>query len=140
MYTKEDVYEKPEPRLEPGEELCDCGRVRFIDDRHRCVNCNTVGCSACMHTVNLTNDDADEDWVCGDEHETTCEIEWIEFNQKANTQTFHSIQDVLGKKIESARLRQRQARARQLAQEIQVKGYAVMEDDEGRGNEQVEAA
>ena len=133
----DDYYEKPTPVLRPGEEICDCGRIREVEERRRCVNCHEVGCAACMHTVAAGDDCAEDNWVCGIDTEVTCEVEWLEYCQKADTQTFTRLQDYLGKQIEEARHR---ADVRRITRNLNTHGYAVMEDGAERGNGKAKGA
>jgi hypothetical protein len=94
----DDNYERPAPRLLPGQEICDCGTVREIEDRHKCAHCGAVGCIACMVVCDDTGEEfSDTTWVCGPD----CAIGWLEELQASEEKTHRSYQDFLGARIES---------------------------------------
>lgn len=114
MYTHEDLYEKPEPKLLPGQEICDCGRIREVEDRHRCVHCGAIGCIECFRIVDDTGyESANDNWVCGSE----CAIAWLEELQAKNERDYRSYEDWVGKRIEEERVRQ-------VTEEITSRGWA----------------
>jgi len=42
--------------LLPGQEICDCGQIIELDERHQCANCGHQGCVHCMHWAEDTGD------------------------------------------------------------------------------------
>ncbi len=88
--------------LLPGQEICDCGQITELDERHQCANCGHQGCVHCMHWAEDTGEaDLDGDWVCGDD----CEIEWLQSLAQSEERSHRLYQDWMVKRIQAVRLR-----------------------------------
>jgi hypothetical protein len=89
-------------RVEPGQELCECGQVIERDEVRACVHCGHRGCPTCLRLAHVEDADLNNEYVCGDE----CEAEWIEFQMRANERDYRNTQDRLGKQIDALRQKQ----------------------------------